>query len=91
MAMPAPPMLGTREQSCLHRSCWEPENGRAHFTRVGDQRAGRPFVTDPTRHPTAGPVGENPRVSGQAQSAFCDGPELRHRQTRELIYKIVFY
>ncbi len=31
--------------------CWEPENGRARSTRAGDQRAGRPSVTDPARHP----------------------------------------
>jgi hypothetical protein len=30
------------------RPCWEPENGRARSTRAGDQRAGRPSVTDPS-------------------------------------------
>ncbi len=34
----------------------------------------------------------SPRVPGRAWSAFCDGPELRDRQTKELIYKIyIFY
>jgi hypothetical protein len=34
-------------RECPHRSCWEPENGRARSTRAGDQRADRPSVTDP--------------------------------------------
>ncbi len=31
----------------------------------------------------------SPGVPGHARSTFCDGPELRDRQTRELIYKII--
>ncbi len=38
MVVLAPPML-------------EPENGRAHSTRAGEQRVDRPSVTDPTQHP----------------------------------------
>jgi hypothetical protein len=30
----------------------------------------------------------SPGVPGRARSAFYDGPKLRDRQTRELIYKI---
>jgi hypothetical protein len=51
----APPVLGTRERLCPHRPCWEPENGRACSTRVGDQRVGWPSVTDPVRHPHGEP------------------------------------
>ncbi len=45
----APLVLGTALllQATL-RPCWEPENGRARSTRAGDQRAGRPSVTDPS-------------------------------------------
>ncbi len=43
--------------------CWEPENGRARSTRARDQRAGRPSVTNPARHPPRrAPVSGNPEV-----------------------------
>jgi hypothetical protein len=35
-----------------------------------------------------GPVNENPGMLARARSAFYDGPKLRQRQTRELIYKM---
>jgi hypothetical protein len=46
--------------------CWEPENGRARSTRAGDQRAGRPSVTNPARHPPRRARSVEIRKSGSA-------------------------
>jgi hypothetical protein len=100
----APPVLGIRERSCPHRPCWELDNSRARTARAGNQRTTVPVPpVQGTREPAGllwrtwpdtphgGPNRwkfENPGVPGQARSAFCDGLELRDRQTKELIYKI---
>ncbi len=61
-----PPMLATRERPCLHRLCWEPENGCARSTCAGDQRVGRPSVTDPAWHPPRRARSVEIRESGSA-------------------------
>jgi hypothetical protein len=84
-------MLRTKERPCSHRSCWEPENGHAHSTRAGTREPAdllwRTRPDTPNDGPDRGKSG-SPGVPSRARSAFCDRPELRHRQTRELIYKI---
>ncbi len=81
--------------------CWELENDRARTARAGNQRMVVPVPpVQGTREstgllwwtrpgtPMVGPVNENPGMLARARSAFYDGPKLRQRQTRELIYKM---
>jgi len=71
--------------------CWEPENGRARSTVQGTRElVGLLWRTWPGT-PHSGPgrwKSGSPGVPGRAWSAFYDGPKLRHKQTKELIYKI---
>jgi hypothetical protein len=59
-----PPVLGTRERSCPHRPCSEPENDRP--VPPVHQKAGRPSVTDRARHPPRLAQSVEIRESGSA-------------------------
>jgi hypothetical protein len=89
---------GTRERPCPHRPCLEPENGYARSTRAGtrkpvglrDQKASRPSMMDPARHPHGGRL-TGPECRAEPGRLSVMDPSSVTDRRNEFIYKMNLY